>query len=142
MDNDFKEFKEYIFKHLDKRYSINGNTIICKDMNPTRYIQNMFDIPFWGHIFDKWRKNRVGNTYGVIYPDGYKEWFKDGMYHREDGPAVIHPDGQKEWYQNDCLHRLDGPAVIYSNGYKEWFINGFRYNEVKFKDEVKLWKAT
>ena len=38
---------------------------------------------------------------------GIKRWFKDGQYHREDGPAVIFPDDTKFWWLNDKLYSFD-----------------------------------
>jgi len=32
--------------------------------------------------------------------DGRKEWWKDGVLHREDGPAVVWADGTQEWWVN------------------------------------------
>ena len=55
---------------------------------------------------------------------GNKRWFKDGLNHREDGPAIEWVDGGKSWYLNDLYHRIDGPAIEWSNGYKEWYIHG------------------
>ena len=55
---------------------------------------------------------------------GHKEWYKEGKCHRLDGPAVERQDGSKFWYKNDNLHREDGPAVEKSNGDKEWWIEG------------------
>ena len=40
-----------------------------------------------------------------------KEWYLNGLLHREDGPAVEYADGDKYWYLNDKRHREDGPAV-------------------------------
>jgi hypothetical protein len=45
-----------------------------------------------------------------IYPDGTKQWWLNGKYHREDGPAIEHANGDKEWYLNGKRHREDGPA--------------------------------
>jgi hypothetical protein len=50
-------------------------------------------------------------------------WYKEGKYHRVGGPACITPT-VKCWYIDGKLHRTDGPAVIRSNGNKEWHING------------------
>lgn len=36
--------------------------------------------------------------------NGTKEWYMNGMRHREDGPAIEHSDGTKFWYVN-------GPAT-------------------------------
>ena len=58
------------------------------------------------------------------FPNGEKHWFKEGKFHREDGPAREFSDGTKYWYKEGLLHRLDGPAVEYPNGYKEWYKEG------------------
>jgi len=58
------------------------------------------------------------------YPNGTKEWYRNGKLHREDGPAIEHSDGSKSWYLNDKLHRVDGPAVEYADGSKSWYLNG------------------
>ena len=42
-----------------------------------------------------------------VYADGTKEWYINGEYHREDGPAIEWADGYKEWYLNGKLHRED-----------------------------------
>lgn len=57
-------------------------------------------------------------------------WYKNGEYHREDGPAFIGVNGRKEWYLNDKLHREDGPAIIDPNGYEGWYLNG-KNNSIK-----------
>ena len=54
---------------------------------PVDYKQEQFD--HFIHLLD------------FEYDDGYKEWYKNGYLHREDGPAIEHPDGRKEWYIND-----------------------------------------
>ena len=59
-----------------------------------------------------------------VLPDGTKEWYQNGKYHRADGPAVEYADGAKDWFLNGNLHRVDGPAVEYPDGTKYWFLNG------------------
>ena len=61
-----------------------------------------------------------------------KRWYKNGEYHREDGPAIECESGSKAWYRNGYRHREDGPAVVYKNGYKEWWINGIKLTEDEF----------
>ncbi len=51
---------------------------------------------------------------------GYQEWYKDGVKHREGGPAVI-CKSYKRWYYEGMIHRLDGPAIQDSRGYQWWF---------------------
>ena len=55
---------------------------------------------------------------------GTKEWFLNGKYHREDGPAIELANGAKHWYLNGKLHREDGPAIEWSGGEKRWYLNG------------------
>jgi hypothetical protein len=39
--------------------------------------------------------------------------------------AVKSKNGTKEWWVNGILHRDNGlPALEYFNGYKEWWVNG------------------
>ena len=40
-------------------------------------------------------------TGAVEYPSGTKFWYKDGLRHREDGPAVEYSSGSKQWYLED-----------------------------------------
>ena len=55
---------------------------------------------------------------------GTKEWYVNGLLHREDGPAVINADGSQEWWIDGLCHREDGPAIVYANGRQEWWLNG------------------
>ena len=60
----------------------------------------------------------------LIDKDNDIYWFKNGKFHREDGPAVEWTDGSKFWYKNGLLHREDGPAIEYTDGDKAWRLNG------------------
>ena len=69
------------------------------------------------------------NYTGIVeWENGDKYWYKNGNFHREDGPAIERANGSKEWWINGNLHREDGPAVEYSNGNKYWYIEGKRHN--------------
>ena len=72
--------------------------------------------------------------YEVVIYDDCTVWCINGESHREenDGPAVEYFDGSKEWFLNGVLHRENGPAVEYANGYKEWYINGLEHTEKEF----------
>jgi hypothetical protein len=67
----------------------------------------------------------VENEDGVFY-------YKNGLYHREDGPACLWTfDGQESWYRNGVRHRVEGPA-LYSDSDPEteaWFFSGKYHNE-------------
>ncbi len=65
----------------------------------------------------------------VTWPDGTRKWYREGLRHREDGPAVIWPDGQQEWWRKGKLHRDDGPAVIFADGGRQWYRDGRRHRD-------------
>jgi len=79
----------------------------------------------------------------IEYPDGTKAWFLNGKRHRENGPAIEQPDGTKEWYLNGKLHREDGPAIEEPDGYKAWWLNDKRHREdgpaIEQPDGTKEW---
>lgn len=66
----------------------------------------------------------------VEHPDGSKEWWVHGKRHREGGPAIEWSDGSKYWYINDKLHREDGPAIECHRS-KEWWINDINISMIK-----------
>jgi hypothetical protein len=51
-------------------------------------------------------------------------YYKDGYFHREDGPAIIYSEKHKTWYFEGLLHNLNGPAKIWPDGREEYFIHG------------------
>jgi hypothetical protein len=68
---------------------------------------------------------------------GTKFWYKEGLYHRLDGPAIEYPNGIKTWYKKGKRHRLDGPAYEDVNGTKEWWIEGKFYSEENFNKKIQ-----
>ena len=36
-----------------------------------------------------------------ICSSGIQYWYKEGKFHRDDGPAVIFADGSNLWYKDD-----------------------------------------
>jgi hypothetical protein len=93
-------------------------------------INNGNDIP----------ENYTGNT---EFPNGDKYWYLNGLWHREDGPAIEWSNGGKEWWVNGMLHRLDGPAIESLNGSKHWYLNNKRHRvdgpAVEFSNGNKKW---
>ena len=79
----------------------------------------------------------------IGFTDGDKFWYRNGMYHRSDGPAVEEADGSKLWYRNGKLHRDDGPAVECADGSKKWYRNGELHRDdgpaVEYIDGYKSW---
>ncbi len=72
-------------------------------------------------VFNALKYRVVVNEYARCYYD------KDNQLHRTNGPAVIWADGTKYWYHNGLRHRTDGPAVEWAGGRKEWWQNGLRH---------------
>lgn len=68
-----------------------------------------------------------------------EKWYIHGQLHREDGPAVTYYLlGIREWYKDDVLHREDGPA--YENDKwdrRAWYLFGEELPYYKWEDEVK-----
>ena len=71
-----------------------------------------------------------------VYKNGDKIWYKEGQFHREDGPAIEYACGDKFWYKNGKYHRIDGPAVECASGSKYWYIDNKYYTEAEFKKEI------
>ena len=68
--------------------------------------------------------------------NGDKYWCLNGKFHREDGPAIEYADGDKCWYLNGRLHREDGPAIEQADGSKEWYLNSQEYTEKEFNAKM------
>ena len=71
----------------------------------------------------------------VVDEYGNKIWYKNNLFHREDGPAIIYTDGNKYWFIEGKPHRLCGPAFEHPNCIKYWYIEGVRI-KVKSNEEV------
>jgi hypothetical protein len=73
--------------------------------------------------------------------NGNKEWRnKEGLFHRENGPAIEYENGNKFWYKEGKLHREGGPACEYSNGDKEYFLNGIKVGPaVEYDNEKEVY---
>ena len=78
------------------------------------------------------------NGPAVIWADGTKFWYQNGLRHRTDGPAIEWANGTKEWFQNGQRHCIDGVAIDYANGCKRWLIHGVEMSEAEFNQRVKL----
>jgi hypothetical protein len=44
----------------------------------------------------------------------------------------VYDNGTHEWYLNGKFHREDGPAIEYTNGSRQWYLNGEEYTEEEF----------
>lgn len=61
--------------------------------------------------------SHIGDCTVVECDDGAKSWYKNGVIHREDGPAYCNTEsllhGFKMWYKHGERHREDGPTIEY-----------------------------
>lgn len=63
------------------------------------------------------------DTSGVIF-------YRNGLIHREDGPAIIAKNGDRFWYFDNQLHRLGGPAELrFIDKYRGWYNHGKLHNK-------------
>lgn len=57
----------------------------------------------------------------------YQPTYFNGMLHSfNDIPSLCYKNGTKFWHKNGLLHRENGPALILGNGYMVWYINGIK----------------
>lgn len=47
-------------------------------------------------------------------------------------------NGTKYWYKEGLLHREDGPAIEWSDGGKAWYLEGKLYYDINLKNFVVL----
>ena len=57
------------------------------------------------------------------------KYYKDGQFHRENGPAITNTNGTELWYVNGKRHRVDGPAITQLDGSKYWYFNNRLHRE-------------
>lgn len=94
------------------------------------------------NVYKKWvltdivlKSHFEGITDGMVEDSitGDRCWFKDGVPHREDGPAIELGNGTKRWIVNGKRHREDGPAVEHGKwGMKFYFLNDKKLTEEEF----------
>jgi len=61
--------------------------------------------------------------------DGYKAFYdKQGLRHREGGPAIVQPNGDREYWTRGVRNRVDGAAFIYGKT-REYWVDGKLHRE-------------
>lgn len=80
----------------------------------------------------------------MIFPGVGEYFYRNGVLHREDGPAVLYPNGDAYFYLDGLLHRERKPCVVLAGGGRSWCLYGVPYREdggpvVVSKDGKKLW---
>jgi hypothetical protein len=85
--------------------------------------ESFMEIDVWGIKSWKNKEDKFHRLDGPAkeWPNGNKEWYKDGKLHRLDGPAKEWPNGRKGWFKNGKLHRLDGPAIECLDSAEYWY---------------------
>jgi hypothetical protein len=76
----------------------------------------------------------------IIWNDGSVEWFFDGRRHREDGPALILNNKSEFWYNRDRLHRMDGPSIIWNDGESSYYYFGEECTEKEYNEKILSYK--
>lgn len=70
---------------------------------------------------------QYGESHCIEYSNGCKDWYQEGLLHREDGPAVDWIN-MKRWYFRGQLHRIGGPAEMFTDSTKRWYKYGKLHN--------------
>jgi len=112
-----------------------GNGIKLFGVNMIEYKVKVFDSRTEWYLDGK--RHREGDLPAIEYDNGTKSWWKNGLRHRDDGPAV-EDSGGKAWWVDGLLHRKDGCAVVWENGYKAWYLKGVYYTEEEFNEKVAI----
>jgi hypothetical protein len=55
-------------------------------------------------------------------------WFRDGVCHRDNAPAIVHEGGNSIWVQEGLPHREGAPAVAWGGDW-EWWHNGVLHRD-------------
>lgn len=107
----------------------------------------------WGFSFWYWSRNKKArpdvawrdndNKYHRLYGPAFvssfydiEEWYKHGVFHRDDGGPAVRQKNTRIWYKDGKLHRLDGPAIEDPAGPKQYWIDGVRFSPKQYKWEI------
>ncbi|MFM1755425.1 MAG: Celeribacter phage [Bacteroidota bacterium] len=70
------------------------------------------------------------------FENGIIGYYKNSLFHREDGPAYITRSGYKTWWFEGKLHNLNGPAKIWPRGREEYWIDNKYFSKENWEREV------
>jgi hypothetical protein len=76
------------------------------------------------------RLHRVGGP--AIINEGCESWYRHGLIHREDAPAITMLDGSETYCINGVLHNENGPAIVGADGEVTYALNGVEMSEADF----------
>lgn len=117
------KYLRYNYKYENKGVFTYGGDDMCILIGGLREvtIAKKIDGRFEGHSLD---------TPAYANDDGVVAWMKNGVYHRDDGPAIYNVyTNFKKWVVNGVVHRDDGPAIIEACGTQRWFKNGVPHRD-------------
>lgn len=84
-------------------------------------------------------EGRLHRTGGPAFiNDLYNEeaWYFEGKLHRDGNWAYRHR-GNYVWFKHGVLHNLDGPAVVEAAGPDQYWIDGVKYSRKQYKWEIQ-----
>jgi len=100
-------------------------------------LRNNINTGHWS-IFYYNSRGQFHNLYGpaVNHKNRTKMWYMNGVYHRENQPALTSPLGEL-WYYEGRLHRLTGAAFIHIEMGNRYYIHDKmfpkgKYNKIMF----------
>lgn len=106
-----KDFREKLAWHFPRRFL--RETMFCSIMEWHHRLSNQLHSLYEPAQISKWARGRVDI------------WYQDGQIHRDgDLPAFEERDGKQAWYKKGVLHRENGPALITSSGVEMFYKNG------------------
>jgi hypothetical protein len=119
-----------------EEYWENGQKIIFNDKTKNPVIDNL-KRKMWFN--DNNQLHRDDDLPAIVWINGTKEWYINGIRCRKNGPAIEMNDGTIFWYEDGlCSRNKDLPAIEYKNGTKQYWINGVEISERKIILNNKL----
>ena len=119
---------------------------LCPNWYYTGSFKRFFaKVKVCGNICDDYENEELGivltDSLEVIeFLNGHYEsneshfYFKDGLLHREDGPAYkLRDDGEEHWCIDGLYHRIDGPAITTIESGSYWYIDGKRIEPIDYQ---------
>lgn len=113
-------------------YEDNDSSWQCYAYNGNQFLKEERDewIKACGHTKVQYladKRNDKSFTGSAINSNDDVLFLKEGVIHREDGPAMLYKS-QIAYVKNGRYHRLDGPAIIKPDGAEVYFIEDKHYS--------------
>jgi len=118
------------------------NRTLCVATMPPYYGYKNYGYDRWWtsgvdivYLNQEGKKHRIYGPAYISKKYDIEEWHKNGVFHREGGPAVRHRKNMY-WFKEGVLHRLDGPAIDTGGGPKEYWVDGQQLSPKEYKKEI------